>query len=298
MFGYVRPPLQTLSETEANRFRSVYCGLCHVLGCRYGAAARLILNYDFTYLAILLSSGEEPETEQRRCAVHPVKSREFVSENDALNLAADESVILTYWQLRDGVADLDWLHGLKYRSLSAILEPAYQKASALRPEFDQAVRRQLQLLHELEAQHCNSIDAAADAFAVLLESAAAEVGEPVRRRVLQQILYHLGRWIYLIDAADDLKKDIESGNYNPILLRFDLRDGAWTPEARREFTATLDHSIHLITTAFELWDFGVWKALLADTFYTSLFQVGKAVLDGTFQKQVSGKLRKRTKEFS
>ncbi|MEI3346953.1 MAG: hypothetical protein V8R55_00550 [Dysosmobacter sp.] len=31
-------------------------------------------------------------------------------------LAADESVILAYWQLRDGVADHDWLHGLKYRS--------------------------------------------------------------------------------------------------------------------------------------------------------------------------------------
>lgn len=50
-----------------------------------------------------------------------------------MELAADESVILAYWQLRDGVADHDWLHGLKYRSASKILEPAYQKAAALRP---------------------------------------------------------------------------------------------------------------------------------------------------------------------
>lgn len=298
MFGYVRPPLQALPEEEAIRFRSIYCGLCHALGRRYGAAARLILNYDFTYLAILLSGGEEPDTEQRRCMIHPAKPREVVTENDALNIAADESVILTYWQMRDGVADQDWLHGLKYRSLSAVLEPAYRKAAALRPDFDRAVRRQLELLGALEAQRGDSIDAAADAFAGLLESAAAEIDDPVRRRVLQQILYHLGRWIYLIDAADDLKKDIRSGNYNPVLLRFRLEDGLWTPEARREFTATLDHSIHLITTAFELWNFGVWKTLLSGTFYTSLFQVGKAVLDGTFQEQASGKLRKRTKESS
>lgn len=287
-----------LPKAEGDRFRSVYCGLCHTLGNRYGAAARLILNYDFTYLAILLSDGCVPQTKERRCVVHPVHPRAFVVETEALDLAADESVILTYWQLRDGVADRDWFRGLQYRGLSAVLEPAYQKAAALRPEFDHAVRQQLAKLAELETNQCDSIDAAADAFAVLLESAALEIEDPIRRRILQQILYHLGRWIYLIDAADDLKKDLQSGNYNPVLLRFGLNEGVWSPDARREFTATLDHSIHLITTAFELWDFGVWKVLLSDAFYTSLFQVGKAVLDGTFHRQVSDKHRKRMKESS
>ena len=91
-----------------------------------------------------------------------------------------------------------------------------------------------------------------------------------------------------MDAADDLRKDAAEGAYNPVALRFAITDGAWTPESRREFVATLDHSIHMIATAFELWDFGVWNAILERTFYTGLFQVGKAVLDGTFRTTRKG----------
>lgn len=295
MFGYVRPPLQELPQEETERFRRIYCGLCHTLGQRCGPAARFILNYDFTYLAILLSTGQEREGHTARCIVSPIHGRMYLESDAAMELAADESVILAYWQLRDGVADHDWFHGLKYRSLSTILEPAYRRAAAARPGFDESTRRQLRLLGELEAEKCPSLDRAADAFAVLLSGAAGEMDNPVRRRVLEQLLYHLGRWVYLVDAADDLKKDVASGNYNPIALRFGLTDGNWTSEARREFTATLDHSIHMMTTAFELWDFGVWTPILEATLYTGLFRVGKAVLDGTFQMVRRGEDRKKSK---
>ena len=296
MFGYVRPPLQELPQEETERFRRMYCGLCHTLGRRYGTAARFILNYDFTYLAILLSGPQEPPAHETRCIRHPVHPRQYLEENDAMALAADESVILAYWQLRDGVADHDWLHGLKYRSLSAVLEPAYRKAAALRPEFDRTVRQQLDALAELERQSCGSIDRAADAFAVLLGCAAGAVADPVERRVLEQLLYHLGRWVYLVDAADDLKQDARTGNYNPVALRYGLKDGAWTPESRSEFAATLDHSIHMMTTAFELRDFGVWTPILETTLYTGLFRVGKAVLDGSFRAKGRGENRKNVEE--
>jgi len=296
VFGYVRPPLQDLPQEETERFRRMYCGLCHTLGRRYGTAARFILNYDFTYLAILLSEPREPETHEKRCLRHPVHARAYLEENDAMALAADESVILAYWQLRDGVEDHDWLHGLKYRGLSAVLEPAYRKAAKLRPGFDRTVCRQLKVLAELEREGCDSIDRAADAFAVLLGSAAGEVDDPVRRRVLEQLLYHLGRWVYLVDAADDLKQDAAEGNYNPVALRFRLENGIWTAESRREFAVTLDHSIHMMTTAFELWDFGIWTPLLETTLYTGLFRVGKAVLDGSFHAAKRGEDRKSIEE--
>ena len=295
MFGYVRPPLSDLPEEEKERFRRIYCGLCHTLGARYGAASRFILNYDFTYLAILLSAVEEGERRSKCCIVSPFRKREYTVSSDALELTADESVILAYWQLRDGVSDHGWLHGLKYRAASSILEGAYRKAAKKRPAFDECTRRQLKILTELERERCDSMDRAADAFAALLGGVAEEVEDPIRRRVLGQLFYHLGRWVYLVDAADDLKKDAESGNYNPVALRFGLLDGAWTPESRREFAATLDHSIHMMTTAFELWDFGVWTPILETTFYTGLFRVGKAVLDGTYQPLLRGEDIKKRK---
>ena len=73
MFGYVLPSRDRLDERERERFRAVYCGLCHTLRERYGFAASLLLNYDFTLLAILLSSGDEESCTVRRCAVHPCK---------------------------------------------------------------------------------------------------------------------------------------------------------------------------------------------------------------------------------
>lgn len=293
MFGYVRPPLEILPQEEADRFRRAYCGLCHTLGERYGPAARMILNYDFTYLAILLSDPEEAAPCRRRCVSSPVRLRAYQPATAALELAADESVILAYWQLRDGVEDHAWVSGLKYRAGARLLESAYKRAAALRPEFDQAVRRQLQLLSTLEQAKDPSMDRAADSFAVLLSSAAEELTDPVRKRIMEQLLYHLGRWIYLIDGADDLKKDAESGNYNPVALRYGLTDGVWTPESRRDFATTLDHSIHQMAAAFELWDFGVWTPVLQSTFYGGLFQVGKAVLDGRFHRPS----RKNIREF-
>jgi len=283
MFGYVRPP-QDLPEEERKRFGRVYCGLCHTLGERYGTPARFILNYDFTFLAILLSGPEEGDVRRSRCIAHPVHGRDRLEADTALSLAADESVILAYWQVRDGVEDHDWLHGLKYRAVSGILEPAYRKAAAVRPGFDESTRRQLSLLAELEREKCPSMDRAADTFAVLLREAARSVDEPVRRRVLEQLLYHLGRWVYLLDAADDLKSDAASGGYNPVALRYGLSEGVWTEESRRSFAATLDQSIHMMSSAFELWDFGVWTPILEKTLYTGLFRVGKAVLDGTFRR--------------
>lgn len=289
MFGYVRPPAQDLPEGELNRFRTMYCGLCHTLSRRYGQAARMILNYDFTYLAILLSNGTADAENAGRCWVSPVKKRPYLEPTAAMELAADESVILAYWQLRDGAEDHTWAAGLKYRGGAQLLEGAYRKAAAFRPEFDAAVRRQLRLLHALETAEDPSMDRAADTFAVLLSGASAEIEDPTRRRILEQILYHLGRWVYLIDAADDLKRDGESGNYNPVALRYGLKNGVWTPESRRDFALTLDHSIHRMAAAFELWDFGVWTAVLESTFYVGLFRVGHAVLDGTFRRSRPGK---------
>lgn len=294
MFGYVRLP-QDLPEEEKKRFGRAYCGLCHTLGRRYGPAATCILNYDFTFLAILLSDPEEEEIRHSRCAVHPVHGRDYLPPGPALNLAADLSVILAYWQTRDGVEDHDWLHGLKYRGASAVLKSAYRKAAAVRPDFDAGTRRQLESLAALEQEGCPSMDRAADTFAVLLQGAARTVDEPVRRRVLEQLLYHLGRWVYLVDAADDLKQDAASGSYNPVALRYGLTEGLWTEESRRSFAATLDQSIHMMAAAFELWDFGVWTPVLERTLYAGLFRVGKAVLDGTFR---SGRNKREAQERS
>ena len=282
MFGYVLPPLEALPREEADRFRRAYCGLCHTLGRRYGAGARMILNYDFTFLAVLLSDPEEAAPCCGRCVSSPLRPRAYQPASPALELAADESVILAWWQLRDDIQDGGW-PSLKSRSAALLLWGAYERARRSRPAFDEATRRQLSALSRLEAERCPSMDQAADTFALLLQSAALQVEDGVKRRVLEQALYHLGRWIYLVDAADDLAEDFASGAYNPLIYRYHLTEGHLTEAARASLAASLDHSIRLMAAACALWDFGVWTPIIHATVYEGLFLVGQAVLEGTFQ---------------
>ncbi len=244
----------------------------------------MILNYDFTFLAVLFWPQEEGNPLHGGCMVHPIAGRDYFPENNALALAADESVILAWWQIQDALAD-PGKGKMKYRAASGALKGAFCRARERRPAFDGTVRRQLEELRRLEEAKCASLDEPADAFARLLSAAAEAAEEPVKRRVLEQLLYHLGRWIYLVDAADDLAKDFASGSYNPLLCHFSLEKGELTEAARESLTVTLDHSIRLMAAAFELWDFGVWSSIIRATVYEGLFLVGRAVLEGTFQSR-------------
>ena len=284
MFGYVRPAAERLTGEQEACFQAAYCGLCHALGERYGLPGRMILNYDLTFLAMLLSEGQGQQC-RKGCVMHPLKGRTCTCGGEAFVLAADMSVILTWWQIQDGITDRGFWGGLKYRAASWMLRRAYRKARLLRPAFDEGTQRHLQELFRLEEEKCPSIDAAADTFAQLLSAAANEVEEPVKRRVLAQMLYHLGRWIYLIDAADDLKKDAAAGSYNPLPMRYQLPGDTLTGTARQELAQTLDSSIRAMAAAFELWDFGQYDPIIESTVYQGLYAVGTAVLDGTFHQK-------------
>ena len=296
MFGYVRPSADRLTEEEQARFTAVYCGLCHTLQRRYGLAARMILNYDLAFLAILLDESGMCCSCQRRCMIHPIKKRPCGQPTAALDTAADYSVILTWWQLRDGVADHGFWGGLKYRFASLFLRRAYRKARAAQPAFDENAKQHLKELSTLEKELCASIDRPADTFAMLLAGASDGVADPVRRRVLQQLFYHLGRWIYLTDAADDLQKDLKCGSYNPLALRFSLEEGKLTQNSQQELATTLDRSVEMMAAAFELLDFGDWTPIIRSVVYEGLYAVGGAVLNGTFRQQPKREIRNLTRK--
>ena len=284
MFGYVLPARDKLDERELQRFQSIYCGLCFALGRRCGLPARFLLNYDFTLLAILLSEGEDAPCAECRCIAHPFCRRCVMEKTEAMDRAADLSVILAWRQLCDHVQDKPFFAGLKYRAAKLALCGAYRRARRNAPEFDRGTAQHLAELASLETSQCASIDAAAEPFAALMAGIAADVGDERKRRVLQEIFYHLGRWIYLVDAADDLADDWKSGSYNPLRFRYSLTDGVLPPEEKTALAQTLDMSIRQMAAAYELWDFGVWKPILDAVFYAGLYSVGNAVLEGKFHR--------------
>ena len=283
MFGYVLPSGEYLDAAAKEQFQGAYCGLCHTLGHHYGWAGRMILNYDMAFLAMLLSRGEGTLC-TRRCALHPVKGRACSCGGESFDTATHMSVVLTWWQIQDGIADHGFWKGLKYRLAALALCRAYRKARSRVPQFDEHTRLHLEKLSTLEGERCPSLDAAADTFASLLAGAARQIEDGVHRRILQQMFYHLGRWIYLVDAVDDLAKDMKSGSYNPLVYRFDLTEPKLTDAVRHDVSVTLDSSVRAMAAAFELWNFGAYNAVIESAVYHGLYAVGTAVLDGTFRR--------------
>lgn len=290
MFGYVLPLRGELKVRELEAYQSIYCGLCHTLGRRYGFMTRFLLNYDFTFLAMLLApKGEEPVIRHRRCAACPLKGKDVCQETDALALAADESVILTYWKLRDNAADDTFWKRLAAGLLSVLLRRSYRKAAALRPDFDRQVQGCLAELHQLEGEGTPSLDRTADTFARILRAAAPETDDPERDRTLSQLLYHVGRWIYLVDAWDDLAEDQNAQRYNPVAARYP--DG---PDLHRgDLRVTMKHSLNLAVSACNLTDFGHWNGIVLNILCLGLPMVEEAVFTGAWRQMK--KANRRTK---
>ena len=284
MFGYIRPAKERLNAHDEELFQAVYCGLCHELGRKYGFSARFVLNFDFTFLAILLSEAGAPACTSCRCIAHPCKARCVMAHTASLEVAADHSIVLAWWQLRDHIKDHGLLKSLPYRLAALFLHSAYRKASRYVPEFDASVQRHLSDLAAREREHCASLDQAAEPFAALMADIAAVAPDELHRRVMAEIFYHLGRWIYLVDAADDLKKDFEAGCYNPLRYRYGLTDGTLDEKTQQEVALSLDLSVHRMASAYALLERGVWSNILDSIFYESLYGIGNAVLKGTYHK--------------
>ena len=282
MFGYVVPLRGELKVRELDAYQGVYCGLCHTLGRRYGFLPRLLLSYDFAFLAMVLAGTEgSVALERRRCVACPVRGKRVCPARPELDTAADASVILTYWKLRDSVADRGFFRGLPARLLSILLRPAYRKAARLRPDFDRQTVSCLEELRTLEEEGSLSLDRTADTFARILAGAAPDTGDRARDRALGQLLYHVGRWIYLVDAWDDLEEDRAAGRYNPLLLRF--HDG---PEAHREeVRLTLGHSLNLALSAYHLTDAGPWNGVVLNILCLGLPMVEEAVFTGQWRQR-------------
>lgn len=277
MFGYVRPLREELKVRDWEGYQAAYCGLCHALKEQCGTAARFILNYDFVFLALLLDEGTCPLTLcKRRCGAHPLHPRNAVPVSESAALCARESVILTYYKLVDDGADERFGRAWKSRLIKLWLGRSYQKSRTVLPEFDRTVRGCLEELSVLENAKSPSLDRTADAFARLLAAAAPETGNAAVDRPREQLLYQLGRWIYLADAADDLAEDRARGRYNPIDVRF-----AGKPDMDYVET-TMSHSLALAQSAFQLLEPNRWHAVLENILYLGLPQVQKQAVAGTW----------------
>ena len=215
MFGYIIADRSLLDEEQRSRYGSCYCGLCRELQKRHGFLGRMTLNYDMTFLVLVLSSLYEPEEDSgmARCPVHPLKKRPYFS-TEFTGYAADLNLLLAWWKALD-----DWQDEKKpgalllHRALSGRcrkLEERYPRQSA-------AIRDCLKSIQRYETGEEVSADRAADCFGDLMGAIFAAKETDHWTPTLERLGKGLGRFIYIMDACIDYEEDRRKGRPNPLL---------------------------------------------------------------------------------
>ena len=203
-----------LAPAEMDRYREVYCGVCHSLKDQSGQLCRMALTYDMTFLALLLNSLYEPNERKgaERCAAHPAKPQPFAT-SECTEYAADATVVLAYHKLLD-----DWSDERKvsHRALAGLLRSAYRESSRRRPSMALAVERGMDDIRAIEQAKSASLDEAANRFGMLLGEVFA-YRDDFWKRDLAALGAYLGKFVYLMDAVMDFDDDVKSGSYNPLV---------------------------------------------------------------------------------
>lgn len=200
--------------------------LCKRIGQRYGPFAKFLLSYDYTFVAMLRLEFERTEITcgKGRCTFNPLyKCPKCIAKTDAFDLTADLTAIMFYHKLRDNINDAGFFGKIGWRILKFFSSPMRRKARKKNPELDRIVAEYIDEQQKAENSGSVSLDSAAEPSAKLISSLALMLSEDVSvKPILSKFGYYLGRWIYIIDAQDDLEKDIKKKRFNPFAKKFSL----------------------------------------------------------------------------
>ena len=220
MFGYVVMNKPEIRFKDFDLYRSFYCGLCRELREKYGISGQITLTYDMTFVVVLLSALYEPPTQKgtTRCVIHPV-CKQPVRKNAATEYGADMNVLLTYYKCMD-----DWEDEKKFAALGygKILQRKNNRLSYRYPEKAEKIRKLLEELSQMEKAGETDIDKMSGCFGRIMEEIFAWKTD-VWEGSLRRMGFYLGKFIYILDAYDDVEKDVKNGNYNPFAEKYIMK---------------------------------------------------------------------------
>ena len=302
MLGYVVTFKPEMKVKEAELYKAYYCGVCKSIGRRYGQLPRFILSFDAAFLSTVLD-GFFPhvvEFQRERCIAHPHK-KEPIARCHAIDFAGDIMLILAWYKALDDIHDEGSKKALAF---SKAFRGKFNKLKAEHPNLCMEIQRILSELSHLEDTNCNSIDRASEAFAKIMEAIFTEglsyiyckkIEEgtlekseewdkkiQVSKIVLARVGYHLGKWIYLMDAFDDIEENIESGAYNPLLYRFDYKKGENPLEFRNRIRKDVERNLVIYLSemgkAFDLADLKKNRGIIENVVYVGLLKKTEEIL--------------------
>lgn len=226
MFGSVKPYVPDLYVRENEYFKSVYCGLCRSMGKHTTELSCASLSFDMTFFALVrIWICEEPsEIKMRRCPVHPLKKRPIRTDSEALEFSSYVSAYMTYYKILDDIADERGIKRFFARVARLFAKRPVKKIPAKYSDVGKVIKQDLDRISALEKEKCKNPSEVAEVFGHLLGECISFGLDGDKQAISREIGVHVGKWVYLADAACDLEKDEKSGSYNPFLEAMGLEE--------------------------------------------------------------------------
>lgn len=255
MFGYIRPDTPELRVRENEYYRAVYCGLCRAQGKCTGQCSRMTLSYDAVFLALVRMALDKTQItiKRGRCMVHPLKKRAYVDFCEPLAYCAYAYALLVYGKCLDDINDEKGFDRFKARLKRQLARGMRKKALKDYRELDKLINESLSKLSAIEKERLPSVDIPAEHFGKLLSDILSFGLDGADEKIAKSIGKHIGRWIYITDAADDLDEDLEKGRFNPFACLYDGR--TLTDDQKRDVSTSLRLELLAAEPAFDLIDF-------------------------------------------
>lgn len=213
MFGYVQIRKPELKIKDYTIYHGFYCGLCERLRGKYGFKGRITLTYDMTFMTIFLSSLYETHnvTDKKRCIMHPAR-KQVVIYNEFTDYCADMNMLLSYYHCLDDKNDDASIKGyagtVLYDKISRRISRLYRRQAKV-------IKKSLSKLAAVEKDKNSGLYNAADCFGNLLAELFCYKKDFFEKQI-RKFGFHLGRFVYIMDAFDDIREDIEKKRFNPL----------------------------------------------------------------------------------
>ena len=213
MFGYINVNKKELSEENQKIYQAYYCGLCQRLRANCGKRGQILLSFDMTFLELLLTGLYEPEENEKMftCMIHPTK-KQYAIENEVSDYCAAINIMLAYHNLMD-----DWKDEKKHSKvhLANMISKNYLEFANQYPRQAKAIENYMQQMEEFEKRNETNIDLVAGLTGEMLGEVFAWK-EDEWYHELKTLGCYMGRFIYMMDAYEDIDKDEKKDAYNPL----------------------------------------------------------------------------------
>lgn len=283
MFGYVRINKMDLTFREYEHYKAYYCGLCKYLKRNHTELSRMTINYDITFLIVLLSSIYQPSAQvfHEKCIVDPVKKKKHII-NEITEYAASMNILLAYYKLEDDVNDEG---DIKSRLVRRAYRKSFKTAYDKYPQKADFIKACLGELRSLEEDQSTSIDQTSNCFARLLEEIFDYKDDEYRDR-LRKVGFNIGKYIYIMDAYEDLDQDLEKGRYNPFSSYKDDREGL-----KVKVDKLIGMTLARLEEAILDLDIKVNKSIIDNIIYSGVYLRYKGLINGADKKKQEANMK-------